>query len=176
MKMKRVDFLYGVVLLSVDLLLLLFVQVYGYLDAQTHVLVTSKSSFYEFLTEPIPVYTYYRLLIYILYIYKYISLFLLVCFLWNSSMRRITRFQLQCYRPYFPYHCMMCFIPCVLRYANMTANISDDIIAQVEWKRIGLIISSILRFIFSFLLFELRKYKFWRHILYIFATVIHDPC
>lgn len=31
----------------------------------------------------------------------------------------------------------------------------------------------LLRFIFSFLLFELRKYKFWRHMLYIFVTVIH---
>lgn len=88
-------------------------------------------------------------------------------------MKRMTRFQMQRYRPYFPYHCMVCLIPCVLRYAYMTANISDDIMAQVEWKRIGLIIFSILRFIFSFLLFELRKYTFWRLVLYIFVTVIH---
>lgn len=88
-------------------------------------------------------------------------------------MKRMTRFQMQRYRPYFPYHCMVCLIPCVLRYAYMTANISDDIVAQVEWKRIGLIIFSILRLIFSFLLFEFRKYTFWRLVLYIFVTVIH---
>lgn len=81
-------------------------------------------------------------------------------------MKRMTRFQMQRYRPYFPYHCMVCLIPCVLRYAYMTANISDDIMAQVEWKRIGLIIFSILRLIFSFLLFEFRKYTFWRLVLY----------
>lgn len=71
------------------------------------------------------------------------------------------------------YHCMVCFIPCVLRYAYMTANILVDIIAQVEWKRIGFIIFSILRVKFSFLLFELRKYTFWRLVLYIFVAVIH---
>lgn len=88
-------------------------------------------------------------------------------------MKRRTMFQMQRYRPYFPYHCMVCLIPCVLIYAYMTVNISDDIMAQVEWKRIGLILFSILRFIFSFLLFELRKYTFWRLVLYIFVTVIH---
>lgn len=112
---------------------------------------------------------YYRRLL----CYIYGNLFLLIFLLWDSSMKRMTRFQMQRYRPYFPYHCMVCLIPCVLRYANMTAKISDDIMAQVEWKRIGLIICSVLRFILSFLLLELRKYKFWRLMLYIFVTVIN---
>lgn len=98
------------------------------------------------------------------------GIYLFYFFLWDSSMKRMTRFQIH---SYFPYHCMVCLIPCVLRYAYMTANISDDIMAQVEWKWIGFIIFSILRFIFSFLLFELRKYTFWRLVLYIFVTVIH---
>lgn len=37
MEMKRVDFLYGVIFLSIVLLLPLFLQVYGYLDAQTYI-------------------------------------------------------------------------------------------------------------------------------------------
>lgn len=73
--MKRVDFLYGVIFLSVVLLLSLLLQVYGYLDAQTYVLVTAKNSFDGFSTEPIPVYTYYISLLYYMYGYLFILFF-----------------------------------------------------------------------------------------------------
>lgn len=36
MEMKRVDFLYGVIFLSIVLLFPLLLQVYGYVDAQTY--------------------------------------------------------------------------------------------------------------------------------------------
>lgn len=75
MEMKRVDFLYGVIFLSIVLLLSLLLQVYGYLDAQTYVLVTAKNSFYGFSTEPIPVYTYFRSLLYYMYGYLFIYFF-----------------------------------------------------------------------------------------------------
>lgn len=75
MEMKRVDFLYGVIFLFIVLLMPLFLQVYGYLDAQTYVLVTAKNSLYGFSTEPIPVYTYYRCFLYYMYGYLFILFF-----------------------------------------------------------------------------------------------------
>lgn len=91
----------------------------------------------------------------------------------SSFMNRIARYQIQCYRLYFPYHCTVCVIPFVLRYTNITATISDDIMAEMDWERLFRIISFIFRFILSFFLFIIQKYRFWRLVLYVLMTVIH---
>lgn len=115
-KMKRIDFLYGVVSITIFLFLPIFFQVYGFLDVQKYRSVTSDNSFYENSSEPILAYTYYRTLLF--YIFTFLIVLLVGLIYVSSKEKDLTRFQIQCYRPYFPYHCMVCLIPFVLRYAN----------------------------------------------------------
>lgn len=69
---------------------------------------------------------------------------------------------------------MVCLIPCVLRYENMNAHLSDDIMAEVEWKGFFLTMYSIFRFICSYPLYIIRRYKFLRLTTYVFVTLIHS--
>lgn len=69
---------------------------------------------------------------------------------------------------------MVCLIPCVLRYENMNAHLSDDIMAEVEWKGFFLTMYSIFRFICSYPLYIIRRYKFLRLATYVFVTLIHS--
>lgn len=170
--MKRIEFVYGVTSITVVLLLPIFLQVYGFLDVQEYRSVTNKNSYYENGTEFILTYTYYRILLFSIYAFLIVLLVGLICV--SSKKKDLIRFQIQSYRPYFLYHCMVCLIPCVLRYANMNANISDDIMAEVQWKRIFLIMHSIFRFICSYLLFTIMRYKLLRLVTYVFVTFIHS--
>lgn len=151
-KMKRMEFVYGVTSITVVLLLPIFLQAYGFLDVQEYRSVTNKNSYYENGTEFILTYrpTYYKILLFHIYIFLIVLLVCLICV--SSKKKDLIRFQIQSYRPCVLYHCMVCLIPCVLRYANMNAHITDDIMAEVQWKRIFLIMYSIFRFICSYLL------------------------
>lgn len=169
MKMKRVDFKDGVITLTAFLLLPIFLYIYGYLDQQTYV-SDIQNSFYENSTEAILVYSHYKYFLFAIYVILFTMCFSLI---FSSFMKRIARYQIQCYRPYFPYHCTVCVIPFVLRYTNVTATISDDIMAEIDWERLFLIISLIFRFILSFFLLIIQKYRFWRLVLYVLMTVIH---
>lgn len=53
-KMKRIDFRYGVVSLTIFLFLPIFFQVYGFFDVQKYRSVTSDNSFYEKLIRTYP--------------------------------------------------------------------------------------------------------------------------
>lgn len=108
---------------------------------------------------------------YLLHIFFLISLCIGLILL--SFMKRVARCQIQCYRPYFPYLCMVCVVPYVLRYTYITAYISDDIMAAMDWERLFLILFSIFRFVLSFFLLTVQKYKLWRWVLYMLITVIH---
>lgn len=171
MKMKRIDFMYGVITLTVFLLLPILLHVYGYLDQQTYLSDIHSNSFYENSTEAIFVYLHYK---YVLVALGVILFTMCLSLIFLSFMKRIAWYQIQCYRPYFPYHCTVCVIPFVLRYTNVTATISDDIMAEMDWERLFLIISSISRFILSFFLFIVQKYRVWRLVLYVLITVIHS--
>ena len=70
-------------------------------------------------------------------------------------------------------HGFVCIIPLILRYANITNIIADDIMIQFKWKTFYDVNISILRFIYSFLSSEVRKYECWRLILYLIVTTIH---
>lgn len=173
-KMKRMEFVYGVTSITVVLLLPIFLQAYGFLDVQEYRSVTNKNSYYENGTEFILTYrpTYYKILLFHIYIFLIVLLVGLICV--SSKKKDLIRFQVQSYRPYVLYHCMVCLIPCVLRYANMNAHITDDIMAEVQWKRIFLIMYSIFRFICSYLLFTIMRYKLLRLVTYVFVTLIHS--
>lgn len=170
--MKRIEFVYGVTSITVILILPIFLQLYGFLDVQEYRSVSNKNSYYENGTEFILTYTYYRILLF--YIYAFLIVLLVGVIRVSSKEKDLTRFQIQSYRPYFLYHCMVCLIQCVLRYANMTAHISDDIMAEVEWKRFFLIMYSIFRFICSYLWYIIRRYKILRLATYVFVTLIHS--
>ena len=168
--MKRLDLLHGVIFLTFTLLSPIFLQIYGYLDVQTYNAVTHDNTFYRESIEPIRAYSYYRYFLLFIYWSLTVALIGLAC---EPTMRRVSRFQIQCYRPYYLYHCAVCLIPFAVRYANMTTNISDDIMVQMNWKQFFSVISSIVRFIFSFFLSEILRYKLWRLFLYILVTIIH---
>lgn len=170
--MKRIDFLYGVVSITIFLFLPIFFQVYGFLDVQKYRSVTSDNSYYENSSEPILAYTYYRTLLF--YIFTFLIVLLVGLIYVSSKEKDLTRFQIQCYRPYFPYHCMVCLIPFVLRYANMNAYIPDNIMAQVEWNHFFLVMYSIFRFICFYLLSIVRRYDLLRLFAYLFVTLIHS--
>lgn len=170
--MKRIDFLYGVVSITIFLFLPIFFQVYGFLDVQKYRSVTSDNSYYENSSEPILAYTYYRTLLF--YIFTFFIVLLVGLIYVSSKEKDLTRFQIQCYRPYFPYHCMVCLIPFVLRYANMNAYIPDNIMAQVEWNHFFLVMYSIFRFICFYLLSIVRRYDLLRLFAYLFVTLIHS--
>lgn len=171
MKMKRIDFMYGVITLTAFLLLPIFLKIYGYLDQPTYVSDIHKNSFYENSMETILVYSHYKYFVFAIY-----GILLIMCLslILSSFMNRIARYQIQCYRLYFPYHCTVCVIPFVLRYTNITSTISDDIMVEMDWESLFLIISFIFRFILSFFLFIVQKYRFWRSMLYVLITMIHS--
>lgn len=130
-----------------------------------YVLVTAKSSFYEFSTKPIPVYTYYRSVLYYMYGYLFI-LFFSMGFFYETYDKVPNTFVFS-----VPLHGLFNSMRSKIRihdsqYFGWYHGSSG---VEMNW----FIIFSILRFIFSFLLFELRKYTFWRLVLYIFVTVIH---
>ena len=168
--MKRLDLLHGVIFLTFTLLSPIFLQIYGYLDVKTYNEIAHDNTFYRESIEPIRAYSYYRYFLLFIYFSLTVALIGLEC---EPTMRRVSRFQIQCYRPYYLYHCAVCLIPFAVRYANMTTNISDDIMVQMNWKQFFSVISSIVRFIFSFFLSEILRYKLWRVFLYILVTIVH---
>lgn len=143
--MKRTDFTSGLITLTAFLLLPVFLDIYGYLDQKTYVTDIQQNAFYENSTEAVLIYSYYKYLLIAIYV---ILVTICLSLILSSFMKRVARYRIQCYRLYFPYHCMVCVIPFVLRYANITAITPDDIMAAMDLKRLFLIISSIFRFIF----------------------------
>lgn len=128
--MARIDFLYCLKFLITIQLFPFFFYVFGYLDAQRYLHLYHKDSFYEHSTELVPVYTNYKIILFLLC--EIVALLFVHC---NTSMGRVSRFQIQCYRPIH-------FVPCIvslcihfIRYTNITAMLSDDIMAQVQWKQ-----------------------------------------
>lgn len=169
--MKRIDFMYGVITLTACLLLIILLHIYGYLDQPTYVTIIHQNSFYENSSETNLVYSHKDVLLAI----PIILFIICICLVLISFLKQTAtcRYQIQCYRPHFPYHCMVCVIPFVLRYTNLTATTSDDIMTELDWERLFLVMSLIFRFILSFFLLIVQKYKFWRLILYVLITVIH---
>lgn len=163
--------MYGVITLTAFLLMPIFLHIYGYLDQQIYVSNIHENSFYENSTEASLVYLHYKFVLFAIYAILFTICYILIL---SSFMKQIARYQIQCYRLYFPYHCTVCVIPFVLRYTNITANISDDIMAEMDWERLFLIICSIFRFILSFFLFIVQKFRCWRLVLYVLITVIHS--
>lgn len=163
--------MYGVITLTAFLLLPIYLKIYGYLDQPTFISDIHKNSFYENSMEAILVYSHYKYFVFAIY-----GILLIMCLslILSSFMNRIARYQIQCYRLYFPYHCTVCVIPFVLRYTNITSTISDDIMAEMDWERLFLIISFIFRFILSFFLFIVQKYRFWRSMLFVLITMVHS--
>lgn len=148
LKMARIDFWHGVTFLSIFLLVLFFIHIFGYLDAQTYDSLLLDSC----LTELSRVYTNYLIL--------WIEFCMLLSFLFvicKSLDRQIMRFQPHCYRPYFPYHSTICLIPFILRQLYTTDNAADDVMYVVEWNRFFLVISSILQFIGSYWLVVIKE-------------------
>lgn len=168
-KMKRIDFTYGVISLTIFLLSPLIFDVFGNLDSQTLVVAIGKDSFNEK-----PIKFVYPSVTYGLIVFIFCNSLLLLFVSCDISMGKMTRFQIRCYRPYFLLHCLMCLVLCILRYVNMTAKLSDDVMAQVSWIQIVSAVSSAAKFILSFLLSVIRKYKFLRLLMYLLITVIHS--
>lgn len=100
MKMKRIDFMYGVITLTAFLLLPIYLKIYGYLDQPTFISDIHKNSFYENSMEAILVYSHYKYFVFAIY-----GILLIMCLslILSSFMNRIARYQIQCYRLYFPY-------------------------------------------------------------------------
>lgn len=168
--MKRIDFVNGVILLALVLLTPVVLYVCGSLDERSYLEIIHEYSFYGETTEPVRTYGTFRLCLYIIYSFLCV---IITGLAFEPTFRRVSRLQIQCYRPYYIYHSMVCLIPFVVRYINMNAGISDDIMLQIPWKNIFLIIFSVLRFIFSFLLSIVQRYKHWRILLFICVTVVH---
>ncbi|XP_052689114.1 uncharacterized protein LOC128167432 [Crassostrea angulata] len=171
MKMKRIDFMYGVIYLTAFLLLPIFLHIYGYLDQRTYVKVIHQNSFYENSSEIILMYSHFKGFL------LAISITLIttcICLTLVSFTNQTARYQIKYYRPYFTRHCIICVIPFVIRYINLTDTTSDDIMIEMDWERLFLVISSIFRFILSLFLCIVQKYKFWRLVLYVLITVIHS--
>lgn len=170
--MKRIEFMYGVITLTACLLLLILLHIYGYLDQPTYVTIIHQNSFYENSSETNLVYSHKDVLLAL----PIILFIICICFILLSYMKQTAtyKYQIQSYRPHFPYHCMVCLIPFVLRYTNITATASDDIFNEIDWERLFLIMSSIFRFILSFFLFVVQKYKFLRLVSYVLITVVHS--
>lgn len=168
--MKRLDLLWGVSFLTFTMLLPLFLQIFGYLDEKTYQTISHHNTFYGESMEPILDFSSYRTYL----VYIYLQLFIvLIGVSFEHTMRRLSRFQIQCYRPYYLYHCAVCLIPLVIKYANMTANTSDVIMVHVNWKQFFYVKTSILRFVLSFVVSLVPKYKFSRLVSYVFITIIH---
>ncbi|XP_062586898.1 uncharacterized protein LOC134248519 [Saccostrea cucullata] len=170
--MKRIDFVHGVLCLSIIILSPFVFNIYGYLDEVTCNHVTHENSFYGETTVPVCAYRIYRFYL----IYVYAILFHIVVALVsdaNDIYKRVSRLQIGCYRPHLIYHTMVCLIPAVVRYVNMNGEIQDDVMLQMEWEKLYKIISSVVRFIFGFVISVVRKYKIWRSFLYLLITIVH---
>lgn len=171
MMMKRIDFIDGVKNLTAFLLLPIILHINGCLDQHTYVSDIHENSFYENSTEAIHVYSHYKYFLFAIYVILFNTCF---SFILSSFVKRIARYQIHCYRLYFPYHCTVCVLPLVLRYTNITATASDDIMAAMDWERLFSIIFSISRFILSVFLFIVQRYRFWRLVSYVLITAIHS--
>lgn len=138
--------MYGVIYLTAFLLLPIFLHIYGYLDQRTYVKVIHQNSFYENSSEIILMYSHFNGFL------LAISITLIttcICLTLVSFTNQTARYQIKCYRPYFTRHCIICVIPFVIRYINLTDTTSDDIMIEMDWERLFLVISSIFRFILS---------------------------
>lgn len=113
-----IDFFYGVMALTAFQLLPILFYIYGYLDQQTYVSFIHKNSFYDNSEELVLVYSYYTFILFTTYIFL---ISMCISFILLLFMKRVARCQIQCYRPYFPYHCMVCVVPYVVRYTYITA-------------------------------------------------------
>lgn len=171
LEMKRIDALHGVLSLTCILFITYFFYLIGYLDDQTYHSVIHSNSFYKESIADIPILDYisFKILIYAISIYFSTTLCVLMC---GFNVRRVSRFQIQCYRPYYLYHGLVCLIPLILKYANIANIIADDIMIQLEWKSFYSVKTSVLRFIYSFFSSVVRKYECWRLILYLIIAVI----
>lgn len=153
--MARIDFLYGVMFLITIQLSPLFFYAFGYLDAQRYLHVYHNDAFYEHSAEHVLEYMDYKIILFLLC--EIVALLFVNC---NTSMGRVSRLQIQCYRPIH-------FVPCIvslyihfIRYTNITAMLTDDIMAQVQWKQCFIAVSSCFWFSVSFLLSVFRNVKF----------------
>lgn len=153
--MARIDFLYGVMFLITIQLSPLFFYAFGYLDAQRYLHVYHNDAFYEHSTEHVLEYMDYKIILFLLC--EIVALLFVNC---NTSMGRVSRLQIQCYRPIH-------FVPCIvslyihfIRYTNITAMLTDDIMAQVQWKQCFIAVSSCFWFSVSILLSVFRNVKF----------------
>lgn len=156
MMMKKVDFIDGVMNLTAFLLLPIILHINGCLKQHTYVSDIHENSFYENSTEAIHVYSHYKYFLSAIYVILFTTCFSLIL---SSFMKRIARYQIHCYRLYFPYHCTICVLPLVLRYTNITITASDDIMAAMDWERLFSIIFPISGFILSVFLFIVQRYK-----------------
>lgn len=112
-KMKRIDFTYGVISLTIFLLSPLIFDVFGNLDSHTLVVAIGKDSFNEK-----PITFVYPSVTYGLIVFIFCNSLLLLFVGCDISMGKMTKFQIRCYRPYFLLHCLMCLVLCILRYVN----------------------------------------------------------
>ncbi|XP_061182421.1 uncharacterized protein LOC133190749 [Saccostrea echinata] len=166
--MKRIDFLHGVIYLSFIILSPIALNVY--LDEPTYIDITHENSFYRETTEPVRAYRTYRL--YLLSVYSFLSI-IIFSLLLDPIARRVSRLQIGCYRPHLIYHSMVSLIPVVIRYVNMNNEVQDDVMLQIQWKNLYIIILSVVRFICAFMISIARRYKLWRLLLYILITIVH---
>lgn len=133
----------------------LFFYAFGYLDAQRYLHVYHNDAFYEHSTEHVLEYMDYKIILFLLC--EIVALLFVNC---NTSMGRVSRLQIHCYRPIH-------FVPSIvslyihfIRYTNITAMLTDDIMAQVQWKQCFIAVSSCFWFSVSFLLSVFRNVKF----------------
>ena len=98
LKMKRLDFLHGVLFLTFSLLTPIFLQIYGYLDVQTYDTITHDNTFCRESIEPIRAFSHYRNFLLVIY---FLLVVILVGFAFEPTVRRVSRFQIKCFRPYY---------------------------------------------------------------------------
>lgn len=127
-KIKRIDFTYGVISLTIFLLSPLIFDIFGNLDSQTLVVIIGKDSFNEKPIIFVHAFVNYGMIVFI-----FCNSLLLLFVGCDFSMGKMTRFQIRCYSPYSLHHCLFSLVLCILRYVNLTANLSDNVVAQVSW-------------------------------------------
>lgn len=133
----------------------LFFYAFGYLDTQRYLLVYHKDAFYEHSTEHVPEYMNYKIILFLLC--EIVALLFVHC---NTSMGRVSRLEIQCYRPIHFDSCIVSLYIHFLRYTNITAMLSYDIMAQLPWKQFFIAESSCFWFSVSFLWSVFRNVKF----------------
>lgn len=133
----------------------LFFYAFGYLDTQRYLLVYHKDAFYEHSKEHVPEYMNYRIILFLLC--EIVALLFVHC---NTSMGRVSRLEIQCYRPIHFDSCIVSLYIHFLRYTNITAMLSYDIMVQLPWKQFFIAESSCFWFSVSFLWSVFRNVKF----------------